>query len=434
MRLGKLAVPIVTGMLLQNFMGLADLAMLSRLGAPALAAVSPVTNLLLVLSSLIFGIGTAVQIAVARSAGAEELGEVSAILNRGLRAGVFLGLLLLIISYLFLPSAFQLVADNESLVVYGHDYLYTLIPGSMLMGLTMIYVGFWLGLGKPSKALLVLALQLALNVLLNYALIYGNWGLPKMGISGAGLGTSIAALIGLMVNKFIAFTYIRDKGWQVDGTGKVSTGAMLRIATPISLQQSLFAVGVVVFIGIVAQLGTESLAAFNVVLGISLIFFLCANGFGVATTTLVAGALGASRPQEAERWGWTAGALGTGLLAVLGAILFVSPDVILSMLISEPAVREIAVLPLQLMVVGFTIEAYGKILSFGLIGAGAAGTVFRLNSLHQWLLRLPLCWYFGIHLGYGLVGIFWVTLLSYILLTALFVHLWRGQHWRRLSH
>ena len=98
----------------------------------------------------------------------------------------------------------------------------------------------------------------------------------------------------------------------------------------------------------------------------------------------------------------------------------------------EPGTISIAAAPLQILGLFMWIEAFGMIISFSLLGAGASQVVMRWALSIQWGLSLPLNWFFGIHLGYGLLGMFINGFFMVILRTSIFSYIWHRENWSRI--
>jgi len=187
-----------------------------------------------------------------------------------------------------------------------------------------------------------------------------------------------------------------------------------------------------IFVFIVGLLGTQQLAAFQIVLVIMMTSFMLAIGLGTTATTLVSSSLGRNDVTNASQWGWEVSTLGAGILLVFGLIFFIAAEDIVHVFTTDPDTAALALLPLRIMIISVWLEAFGRILSMALMGAGAIGTVFKITFVNQWFLRLPLYWVVGVFFNQGLVGIFITMLLLYIVQTSFFVVIWRRKKWARL--
>jgi Na+-driven multidrug efflux pump len=132
----------------------------------------------------------------------------------------------------------------------------------------------------------------AINIFLHWVLIFGNLGMPALGVFGAGLSTTIALYIGTLLYFFFAWRHARDKGFLQRVPSRSTLWQQFRLSLPSSLQQFFFAAGLVTLMWIVSQIGTEEVAAVNVLMTFHITAILPAFGIALAAMTLVGNALG----------------------------------------------------------------------------------------------------------------------------------------------
>jgi len=260
-------------------------------------------------------------------------------------------------------------------------------------------------------------------------LIFGNLGAPAMGVTGAGLATTLSVFLGTLIYFAFGIRHAWDEGFLHRLPSAKMLIAQMRLSLPASLQQLFFAGGMVALITIVGYIGTRELAAVHVLLTLGLTIVLPAIAFGMATSTLVGNALGREDPDDARRWGWNAvyyvGTLGAAMgLAVL---LFGRP--ILGLFIADPATLEVAWRPM--LITGFVIgiDTAGLAAMHALLGAGATGRVMRITLISQWLLFLPIAALAGPVCGLGLTTVWLLYAAWRVLQSAWFAHAWHRGDW-----
>jgi Na+-driven multidrug efflux pump len=152
-------------------------------------------------------------------------------------------------------------------------------------------------------------------------------------------------------------------------------------------------------------------------------------GFGIASLTLVSQALGRKESRDAKKWGWEVASIGTAGVIVFSIIVILFPQAVLSIFISDQSTINLALIPLQLLGLWIWIDVFGTIISFSLIGAGATKVVLICKFLFWWGLDLPLRWLVGVHLGYGLEGIFLIPFFVTTMGSSLFSLIWYRERW-----
>ena len=402
-----IALPIMGGMMSQNVLNLVDIGMVGRLGDSALAAsgIGAFSNYFAI--SFIIGLSAGVQALAARRLGEGRTGETAIPLNGGLILSLLIGLPLLVILILATPAAFTFLTDDPEVMAQGIPYLQVRIASMVAVGMNFSFRGYWSAIHMTGVYLRTLLIMHAINIFLNWVLIFGNLGAPELGVFGAGLATTISLYIGTLLYFFFALRNALDKGFLHRIPSRSNLWQQFRLSLPSSLQQLFFSAGLVALVWIVGRIGTAEVAAINVLMTFHITAILPAFGIALATTTLVGNALGREDRDDAARWGWN-GAMLTFLYGVvLSLVLIPLANPILGIFLTNPQTRQLAYLPMILWALMISFDTAGMVLMNALIGAGDTQRAMRISILWQWLFFLPLAYLVGPVLGYGLLGI-WI--------------------------
>lgn len=430
-RIGNLALPIVAATIATHLMNFVDALMVGRLGDAALAGVGLGGQFLFLLLAVALGLAAGVQALVAKRVGEDRPDRTGPLLNAGLVLALGAGLLLMLLGYPLTTVVLGVVSDDPRVVQEGLAYLYTRLPSLLFVSMNIAFRAYWVGVSLARWSMIsIISLSLA-NVLFNYALIFGNFGLPRLEAAGAGLGSTLATLVGLLVNWGLAVKFARPNGFLRGLPSAPETRRMLRIAYPESLRQLFFSSGVVLFYVLVAQIGTRELAAFYVIISICQIAYLPHLGISGAATTLVGEAVGRRDLAEAQTWGWQVTAVGVVVLSLAAATVIVLPAPLLSLFLIDPTTLALAVVPLQLAVFAHVLDGAAKVLSAAFIGAGVSAIALRLTVVPQWLLLLPLVW-LVVQTGGGLRSAMLVFLAAMAVGLAWAVFAWQQRKWQQL--
>ncbi|HHH27238.1 MAG TPA: hypothetical protein ENK57_02660 [Polyangiaceae bacterium] len=271
------------------------------------------------------------------------------------------------------------------------------------------------------------------NLALNYTLIFGHFGAPALGATGAGVGTAIATYIGTLVYLVQSVRIARGRGFLRGLPGKETMRTMSRLSVPSGIRQVFFAGGLTVLFWIVGKVGTIELAAATVVINLMLVAYLPGIGLGMAAASLVGQALGRGDRRDAAQWGWDVSKLGVGILATLGLPMVLIPGPLLSMFIDDPATIAVGTLPLRVVGATIAVDGVGQILQAAMLGAGDSRRVMVAAIALQWLLFLPVAYAVGPWGGCGLIGI-WIAQSAYRLVQAgLFAAMWRDGKWATVN-
>jgi len=432
-RITVLGLPIIGAMVSQNILNLVDTAMVGVLGPQQLAAVGVGSFANFMAAAMVIGLSTGVQAMASRRKGEGRMDEMAVPLNGGLFLALVIGLPLSIVLFVTAPVLFPLINGDPDVIADGVPYLQMRLMGVVAIGMNFSYRGYWNGVSRSGLYLKTLLTMHASNVVLNYVLIFGKFGLPAMGAEGAGLGTTLSLFLGTAIYTGFAFKFARPHGFLHRLPRSETMATLLRLAIPSAIQQFLFAGGFTVFFWIVGQVGTDEVAVSNVMVNLLLVAILPGMALGMAALTLVGEALGRKEPNDAKQWGWDAAKVAMLVLGTLGAIGFLFPELLLSGFIHVDSIIDLGRHPVQLLGATMIFEGAGLVLLNALLGAGAARQVMIVSIGTQWLVGLPMAWLVGPYLGLGLLWVWGANSAYRILQTAIFAVLWRRGKWAAIK-
>jgi MATE family multidrug resistance protein len=424
-----LALPIIGGMISQNLLNLADAWMVGGLGPSALAATGLANFINFMAVASITGVSTAVQAIAARRVGEGKLDETAVPLNGGLLLSLMIGVPLSAAMILATPWIFRSLSHDPAVVAQGTDYLQWRLVGVAAVGMNFSFRGYWSAVKKTRLYMMTLIDMHVLNVIFSYTLIHGLFGLPALGVKGAGIGTSLSIVIGTGIYFWLASRHAHDSGFLHKRPTGEQFRSLIKLGLPSAVQQLLFSAGFVVLFWIIGQIGTAQLAVANILVTITLTAILPGIGFGIAAATLSGQALGRKDADDAHRWAWDVYKVGLWLFVPLALMMVLFADPVLTLFVREQHLVDIGRLPLQLVGASILFDALGLIMMQALLGVGAMKLVLLVAVGLQWLLFLPIAYVIGPVLGMGLTAI-WLATGAYRLVQALiFTVAWQKRGW-----
>jgi MATE family multidrug resistance protein len=314
----------------------------------------------------------------------------------------------------------------------AQSYVVVQIPGAAPFLLFMALRQYLQGRAIVRPAMWVAISANLLNVLFNWALIYGHLGMPAMGLVGAGIATTLTRLY--MVGALIAviLRYRLHQGgwtpWKLESFSPSGLGQIAYYGGPVALQLALEAWAFQLATLLAGRLGAVELAAHTVALNLASFTFMFPLGLSFATVTRVGNLIGAGKPQRAQTAAWVALGMGAGLMS-LGAVLFITGRFLLPRAYnSDPAVIALAA---SILPVAAAFQIFDGIQTVGsgiLRGMGRPRPAAAIHLTGFWCLALPLSWWLTFHRGAGLVGIWWGLCLGLASVAMLLVAwvAWRG--------
>lgn len=412
----RLAVPIASAYLVIVAGLLVEYRVVGKtVGPEGIAALGLAGTLALVLVLSFHALEIAVQAITSRRYGEGSMRATGEALDQSLLISFGLGIPLTIVLYFVAPWLFA--SASAPVGELSTSYFRWRLPGLPILIAVLSMIGFFNGIGRPTIPALLYAGIIGANAVLCVGLVEGRWGLPKMGIAGAGLAQTIAALMGLLgFGAVLALpTYRRTfavfQSWRLN---KALSGQLLLLSGPVFLQQFLANFGMYVFALINARVhdGGLSLAASTLARQVGYISYLPSLGFGLAAATLVGQQLGAGEHQRARRAGLICWGLGAAFMGGVGLLFMVAGDWLATFFIDKQTnaglnpddMRKLAGTLLLIIGAMQIFESANTILGKALQGAGDTRLVMWVSAGFQWGLFLPLAWFLAITLEMGGIG------------------------------
>lgn len=315
----------------------------------------------------------------------------------------------------------------------GVPCLRTLYLAIIAAGMNGAFSGYWAGIEKPKLYMLIVVFMQCMNAFLDYTLIFGHFGAPALGATGAAIATASALYAGVIINFAITYALFRKDGLLTVTPEPSLLARIMKLGVPATMQEFGFSAGYITFFWMVGQVGTAELAAANVLVRITLVLVLLAMALGVASATLVSKTVGQGDPAGAAQWGWDAGKLGVIVITLLGLPLFLFPELFLSLFLTDPHTISIAVIPLQLVAATAGLGSLIWIFAYTLFSLGDGARVVLVSFSTQWIFFLPLVWIVGPHFHYGLLQIWLVQTAYGTLATVLITAIWMNGRWKTVK-
>jgi len=430
-----LASPVILSHLSITLMGVVDSAMVGRLGATELAAVGFGATWLWTLFNGFIGAGTAVQSFVAQDHGAENPARCGQWTWQGLYALIPLTACGALVLYLHVDSLMVLLAPSEEIQRQAGSYLAICGFGAIGMCAATIFSSFFLGIGDSRTPLYVTVVVNILNALLDYALIFGELGMPALGVSGAAIATSLAEWTYALVLCVLFVSRSRRKSYATELVlpHLESMRRLLRVGLPIGGQYAIEMLSFAAFLTLVARMDDASMAASQAFIALLSISFMQAEGLSIAVCTLVGRYMGAMNLAAAARSYRSTQILALIIAGTVAALFILLPDLLLRIFTDDPAVLLLARPLLLVGAIYQFFDAFGIVADGALRGAGDTLAPFLMRVGLAWGLFLPLAWLLGVRLGLGLTaawlgGAIYVTVLAGILVLR-----FRSGAWRRIE-
>jgi MATE family multidrug resistance protein len=409
----RLAVPVVFAELGWTAMATVDTLMVGRISAEAIGAVSLGSGIFLGVT--IFGMGMLLGLdtLISQAFGAGRLEDCHRALIHGIYAALILtlpltGILWVVIAAL--PGFGINPAVLELTVPYLKPVTWSLLP-------LLLYAAarrFLQATGHETAVMVVLAIANGVNALTNWGLVFGKWGLPALGVVGAGWATfaSRSFMAVVLVGAIVWFEKRQGRGLLDSSFGFEWTRLRelfalgLPAALHITLEMGLFSVAT----ALAGRLDAASLAAHQIALSVAATTFMVPLGVSSAGAIRVGLAMGAGDRDGVRHRGWLAIALGVGFMAVAALSLFIFPADIINLFTNDVSVLAVGVSLLYIAAFFQLFDGLQVVTAGILRGLGDTRTPMVAGLVGYWVLGLPAGYWLCFGLDWGVSGL-WVGML-----------------------
>lgn len=424
----RLAVPVVVVQLGMMLMGTVDTMMLGRVSAEALAAGSLGNGFTLGILVLPFGTLMALDPLVAQSYGAGNHRSIAHHFGRGL---VLAALMTVPVCLLLRDtSPFLAYLGQQEVIIDGAAaYSRALIPGVAAFLLFVVLRQTLQAMSVVRPAVISIVVGNVVNVIANYAMIFGHLGFPALGVVGSAYASCVARWVMVLTLAVAAHPILRPY-WRRFGREAFSLAGhrrLLYIGMPIGIHLSLEVWIFVAVALLMGSLGAQQLAGHQVAISLASLSFMVPLGIGAAAATRVGNAIGRQQLTAARRSAVVC--LGLGCLVMLFfAVLFWSAPALLGRLYSnEPRVIQMSVLLIPIAAL-FQVFDGTQVVAAGVL-RGSADTRLPavLSFVGFWLLGLPLGYLLAFPFDQGPKGLWWgltfgLAAVSFLLVARIRVH------------
>ena len=414
----KLAWPSVLTMVFQTFNSFIDRFFVGHLGSDALAAVGIGGQVLSVLFAVGMSISAGTTALVSRAKGADETEEARHAANQSLWIAVIAAALCVAVTWPLRRVAVGLLHVDPSATDLCIRYLSLTLLGIPALFLMLILSAVLRGLGDTVTPLRVMIVVDLIHIGGDYLLIFGHFGLPRLGLPGGALALIVSQVVGAALYFwFVQRTRVRGfvtcrKRPDLDWAKRI-----LSIGGPAAAQNVSQVLSAMVFTGVLAHSpeGTSAVTALTIGQTSEGIATMPGFGFAAAAETLTGQHLGAEKAEQAERSGWAAWQQGAALMIVMGGVFFVLARPFAHIFTHDPHVVPLTVAYLRITALSEPFLALGLILSGALSGAGDTKAPAWAGIVTLWGVRLPLAWLLIFRLHLGATGAWWAMTLTTVL-------------------
>lgn len=392
-----LAIPAVGEMTLYMMIWIFDTMMIGKYGGQlAVSSVGLSTEIIYSFFNIIIAVGvsTALTSLISRAIGSKDYKKAEIIANAGIKIAVVLALIFFSLLFFVPDKILNLAGATKEMLPLATRYAKISSFSFFLLTLSSTTNGIFRGIKDTKTSLYVAGSINIVNLFLDYALIFGNFGFPECGITGAAVATVAGNFIGILLQwsrlkklpfKISLFSYVSKKDiWEI-----------IRFAVPSGLQEANFSLSRLLGLTFILSLGTTAFAANQIGIAIEAISTMPGWGVAIACTALVGHSIGENNPNKSQEYTLYSTIIASIFMGILACFFFFIPKILVSFFINKQEIDVIKIGAICLQVAAFEQIPIAIVTVLGSYfkGIGNPKTPFYVSFFTNWFLRLPIAFY-----------------------------------------
>ena len=380
----KVAYPILISLVMEQMIGLTDTAFLGRVGEVELGASAIAIVYYMVLFMIGFGFSIGAQIIIGRRNGEGRFKDTGKVFWNGLYFVLGLSGIIILLSELFTPWMMKFMVSSTAIYDAALSYVRWRLPGMVFAFCTAMFRAFYVGTTQTKTLTLNSIVMVLSNVVFNYILIFGKFGIPALGITGAAIGSSLAELVSLIF--FIIYTrvgcdrrkYGLDKAARFE---KDELKSMMPVCTWTMIQHTISISTWLIFFLYIEHLGERALAISNITRSVSGLIWVVLQAFSSTCSTLVSNIIGEGHQDKVPSLIKRILKLSYGIVSVMIILFCLFPEAITRIYTDIPDLITASVPAMVVMCSSYFLAVGGQVFFLAVSGTGSTKTAFRLELI-----------------------------------------------------
>ena len=410
----QMTAPNTLAFTLQAFVNLTEIYMIGRLGTEALAAIALVFPLLILVQTMSGGpLGGAITASIARALGHGNRDNAERLVWHAIYGAIIGAATFFILFVLFGRQLLMLLGGDGIILDMAMSYCWVLFSTGLILWLGSTLGAAYRGAGDMAFPAKLMILSAILQVPLTAILVFGLFGAPALGVTGAAVSSVTVGTI--MVTALLAELLrgqraiglrMHQRGWRHELASDI-----LKVARPASLNPLMNVATILGLTALVGQFGSHALAGYGIGTRIEFVMLPVIFAFGTALTTIVGTNIGAGNYERAElagRYGMTSAAL---ICGTVGGFLALFPNLWIPIFTDDSGTFEVARTYIRIVGPAYAFLGIGLVLYFASQGAGTM-TWPILAQILRFAISVGGAFFLVNYLGYGLNAVFIVTVIA----------------------
>lgn len=428
--------PAMGEMVMYMIIGLVDIAVVGRLGAAPLAAVSLGSEVFFSLVLFLEALAVGSNILVAQAKGANDFNKIRTYIAHTIIIALILGAVALLVGVLYGPSFIALFEVEPAVYAQACDYVritFMIAPFALMLFMTN---AVFRGLGRTDIPMVIAIIVNIINVVGDIVLVYGLAGFPQMGVAGAATATALAHVIGCILALIVLFKMSQSRPRYSDFVPprRKTFQDILSLGIPSLAEQFFYITSSLTSIYLLVYLGTLSFATHQLAVYVESVSFMPGFGIAIAATALVGQSVGAHDPRNAQRVAQGCIELCFVIMGFFAIIFALFPSWVAGLFTNDPDIIALAEIVIRIAALEQLTIAFASVVSGVLKGSGNTRTPMLISTGFTWLFRIPLMYLLVRVWSVSLAYIWFLFIIDWLLRSLVYLLLYRRQDWLRPAY
>ncbi len=424
-----LAIPAVGEMTLYMMIWIFDTMMIGKYGGQlAVSSVGLSTEIIYSFFNIIIAVGvsTALTSLISRAIGSKDYKKAEIIANAGIKIAVVLALIFFSLLFFVPDKILNLAGATKEMLPLATRYAKISSFSFFLLTLSSTTNGIFRGIKDTKTSLYVAGSINIVNLFLDYVLIFGNFGFPEWGITGAAVATVAGNFIGILL-QWSRLKKLPFKISLFSSVSKKDIWEIIRFAVPSGLQEANFSLSRLLGLTFILSLGTTAFAANQIGVAIEAISTMPGWGVAIACTALVGHSIGENNPNKSQEYTLYSTIIASIFMGILACFFFFIPKTLVSFFINKQEIDVIKIGAICLQVAAFEQIPIAIVTVLGSYfkGIGNPKTPFYVSFFTNWFLRLPIAFYFISILRLPVYIYWFITTFQWLVESVILYYLYR---------
>ncbi len=389
-----LAIPVTVQSFITSSLNLIDNVMVGRLGEHAIASVGLSNQFIFIFMLCIMGVNAGASVFMSQYWGKKDIVNIKKFLGIDISVGLLFSIIFALFCIVLPENIMQILSKDPAVITQGVSYLRIVGISCIFTNFTQAYSAALRSTEQVKIPMYASLIGVACNAFFNWIFIFGNFGMPELGVAGAALATSIARFIEMIfILSYVYFSknIVAATIKELFSFDNDFVKRYINTSWPVILNELIFSVGLAAYSVAYSRIGTNAIATMQIANTLNNLFTVLLVGMATAAAIMIGNKIGASQEDVARQYAMNTGIL-TPLVSMIMAMLIwlLAPSILSIFKISASTYAD-TLSVLRMMAAFFPIKAFNMVMIVGVFrGGGDTAYSMLVQAGTIWLYSVPL--------------------------------------------